>query len=538
MKMTIAKRIILGFAATVLITAGLGAFTYSRLRAIQADTQSVATDSLPGLSTIAQAATTQRLNALDLLRCAVSEKSKTAAIEKELNDGTAQLTQLLNDYEKTVTRQDEREMFEELKRARATYNTARDHVLALADEGKQKEAIAAYEAEGDPAVDAVDAAMSKLLDLNERGADDSAKSLQAAVNTGTTGVIVGLGVTLVVASFIGVLIIRGVNGALKRIAATLGSGAEQVAAASSQVSSSSQSLAQGASEQAASLEETSSALEEMSSMTKKNAESAQQAAGLAGEAKSAADKGNAEMDRMGRAIGEIEKSASETAKIIKVIDEIAFQTNLLALNAAVEAARAGEAGKGFAVVAEEVRNLAMRSAEAAKNTAAMIEESVKSAKNGVQIASEVGKTLADITSSNEKVNALISEIAAASAEQAQGIGQVNTAVTQMDKVTQANAAAAEESASASEELSSQAMELNGVVSTLMELVTGTGTTSASKFERRPVAASAKKQATASATAKPAAGGPLKLKPSHALPLDEKAEGGGAKDDFSAFNEAA
>jgi ABC-type transporter Mla subunit MlaD len=250
----------------------------------------------------------------------------------------------------------------------------------------------------------------------------------------------------------------------------IGEGASQVAGAAAQVSSSSQSLAQGTSQQAASLEETTSSLEEISSMTRKNADSANQASALSAEAKTAADKGNQAMTKMSVAINDIQKSAAETAKIIKAIDEIAFQTNLLALNAAVEAARAGEAGKGFAVVAEEVRNLAMRSAEAAKNTSAMIEESVNNARNGVAIVTDVGKALEEITGAAGKVSALVAEIAAASHEQSQGIEQVNTAVAQMEKVTQGNAAGAQESAAASEEMAAQAEQLTATVNELAALV--------------------------------------------------------------------
>jgi PAS domain S-box-containing protein len=251
--------------------------------------------------------------------------------------------------------------------------------------------------------------------------------------------------------------------AIEEALGQVGEAVEQVTSASGQISASSQTLAEGSTEQAAGLEETSSSLEEMASMTKQNADNAQQANTLASEARKAADTGTESMTRMNTAINDIQKSSDETAKIIKVIDEIAFQTNLLALNAAVEAARAGEAGKGFAVVAEEVRNLAMRSAEAAKNTSAMIEESVKNSKNGVDIATEVGKVLEEIVQSIGKTTDLVSEIAAASAEQSQGIDQVNTAVAQMDKVTQQNAANAEESASAAEELSAQAGSLQSMV---------------------------------------------------------------------------
>ncbi|MCP4703728.1 MAG: methyl-accepting chemotaxis protein, partial [candidate division Zixibacteria bacterium] len=228
----------------------------------------------------------------------------------------------------------------------------------------------------------------------------------------------------------------------------------------------------GASEQASSLEETSSSLEEMASMTRQNSDNTKQADSLAADVNNNADKGMLAMNGMSDAMQNIKKSSDETAKVIKVIDEIAFQTNLLALNAAVEAARAGEAGKGFAVVAEEVRNLAQRSAEAAKETSAMIEGSQKNAEDGVKSSEELLEILKNVDTGIKKVASLLGEITSASDEQAQGVDQINTAVGQLDQVTQQNAANAEESSSASEELSAQAVELQEIVVDLTKVVHG------------------------------------------------------------------
>lgn len=240
-------------------------------------------------------------------------------------------------------------------------------------------------------------------------------------------------------------------------------GGTQIASGASQVSDASQSLSEGATDSASSLEEISASMNELSSQTRTNAENSQQANTLASQARSAADHGNTQMRQMVTAMADINESGLNISKIIKVIDEIAFQTNLLALNAAVEAARAGQHGKGFAVVAEEVRNLAARSAKAAQETAALIESSVSKAEYGAEIADNTAEAFSSIVEEIQKVNDLVGEISASSSEQAQGITQINDGISKIDEVTQQNTANAEEGAAAAEELSSQAAQLEDIL---------------------------------------------------------------------------
>lgn len=240
-------------------------------------------------------------------------------------------------------------------------------------------------------------------------------------------------------------------------------GSTQIASGASQISASSQSLSEGSTDSASSLEEISASMNELSSQTQTNAENSQQANTLASQARAAADRGNTQMRQMVTAMADINESGLNISKIIKVIDEIAFQTNLLALNAAVEAARAGQHGKGFAVVAEEVRNLAARSAKAAQETAALIESSVGKAKDGAEIADNTADAFSSIVEEIQKVNDLVGEISASSTEQAQGISQINDGISRIDEVTQQNTANAEEGAAAAEELSSQAAQLEDIL---------------------------------------------------------------------------
>ena len=284
-------------------------------------------------------------------------------------------------------------------------------------------------------------------------------------------VVLIIGMVLVVAVMLAWSLHRMIR-VLTNVSQHLKDGSGMVANAAEQIASAAQAQADGVTNQAAGLEETASSLEEISAITNQSASNAKEANRLASGASDAAATGDAAMKRVESAMGDIQTSSSQTAKIIKVIDEIAFQTNLLALNAAVEAARAGEAGKGFAVVAEEVRNLAKRSAEAAYETTQMIADAVKHAENGALVVSEAESALEKIITNVSKTSELVNEISNSSQEQATGLQQINQAVAQIDSVTQSSAAHAEESASAASELLNQAHRMDQSVDELIELVFG------------------------------------------------------------------
>ncbi|MCC6232726.1 MAG: nitrate- and nitrite sensing domain-containing protein [Verrucomicrobiales bacterium] len=266
---------------------------------------------------------------------------------------------------------------------------------------------------------------------------------------------------------------RATNRSLRQIAESLVQDAHQAAAASYQISSASTSLAEGASNQAASLEETSASLEEMTSMTHRAAQNTRSVQEAAAAAHRLADSGAARMSALVESMEAIQVSNGEIAKILGVIQEIAFQTNILALNAAVEAARAGESGAGFAVVADEVRSLAQRCSSAASETAAKIHESRSRSESGSRLSTEVAGTFGEIQSQVQHLDLLLTQIAATAKEQSDGLSQVNRAVSDIDRVTQDVAASAEENAAASEELNALTHSLESAVARLQELVRGT-----------------------------------------------------------------
>jgi PAS domain S-box-containing protein len=239
--------------------------------------------------------------------------------------------------------------------------------------------------------------------------------------------------------------------------------ADLVNSGAMQLSRGNEDLSQRTTEQAASLEETAASIEQFTSTVRQNADNAAQANQVAAATRTLAEKGGDVVGRAVAAMSEINASSRRIADIIGVIDEIAFQTNLLALNAAVEAARAGEQGRGFAVVASEVRNLAIRSADSAREIKTLIQDSVGKVDSGSQLVDESGRTLGDIVSSVKRMSDLIAEISAASREQAQGVEEVNRAVTQMDQVTTQNASLVDEASSSTQALAGQAKSLAELV---------------------------------------------------------------------------
>jgi methyl-accepting chemotaxis protein len=504
---TIGKKLAVAFVAVAAITVTLGAVGYYGVSAGDRSLEEIALVRLPSVQSLliiseAQTAVDAAENAL--LSTRIDAAARQAAVQR-FDAARQRADAAWKIYEPLPQTTEEAATWARFVPAwkawwtdhEAFVNLAREYDAAVASADSNR-AATGYDRMSDQALiansasfGAAETLLNQLVKINMETAAERTQAARAQGNFLMVLVLVTAMIGVVAAVALGIFITRGLNTSLRHIAASLGSGSDQTASAAGQVSQSSQMMAEGASEQASSLEETSASLEQITSMTHQNAQKADEARQLAGVAKTSAGRGSEAMTEMIHAIEDIKKSSDATAKIVKTIDEIAFQTNLLALNAAVEAARAGEAGKGFAVVAEEVRNLAQRSAQAAHDTAVLIEDSVNQSNHGVTMTRKVGESLQEITVAANKVNDLVSEIAAANKEQAAGVEQVNTAVAQMDQVTQANAASSEESASAAEELSAQAAEMRRMVAELILLVDGRGgATDAGAARPRPSVARA------------------------------------------------
>ncbi|MYM72918.1 HAMP domain-containing protein [Duganella sp. FT134W] len=292
--------------------------------------------------------------------------------------------------------------------------------------------------------------------------------------------------------------LKTMNTNLVNIVGQVRNGTDLIATASTEIAAGNQDLSSRTEEQASSLEETASSMEELTSTVRFNAENARQANELAINASEIASRGGSVVGEVVSTMGSINDSSRKIVDIISVIDGIAFQTNILALNAAVEAARAGEQGRGFAVVASEVRNLAQRSASAAKDIKSLIDDSVQKVQIGSELVDKAGQTMEEIVQSISRVTQIMTQISNASEEQSIGIAQVNDAITQMDQVTQQNAALVEEAAAAAESMQEQSAKLADVVSVFK--LDASYAPSAPALPRAPVRAAALPRRTAAVAA--------------------------------------
>ncbi len=297
--------------------------------------------------------------------------------------------------------------------------------------------------------------------LNIAASLEQASAAAKAIAAGRLGTVRASGHADEFGSLVGDL--HHADQALAQVIAGVKQASESIATASSEIAQGTQDLSSRTEQAASSLQETASSMEQLTGTVRHSADSAATANQLASSAATVARHGGSVVSEVVKTMGEINDSSKRIGDIIGVIDGIAFQTNILALNAAVEAARAGEQGRGFAVVASEVRSLAHRSAEAAREIKSLIGSSVTKVEAGASLVSEAGTTMHDIVASVQRVNDIMGEITAASGEQSNGIGQVNIAVTQLDQMTQQNAALVEQSAAAAESLKEQAARLAGVI---------------------------------------------------------------------------
>ena len=502
----IAQRLALGFGALCVLLVAIQVFGIGMLGKVNDGTAELAHRRMPNIATTNALVGEINDIAIALRNMMLSDdagdrQKQTEEVMQSRRDALAQLANLRT----TLTKPKAIALHDRMTAAHERYVHGQDELLKRINAGDQAESLRYLKNDLRPVLGELKTAISEQLALQTEIGNDTAQAAQATFESTRFTMIALALASLALAGVIAWWITRSItrpmaralevantvaagdltsrievsttdetglllqalktmNENLVRTVTTVRSGTETISTASNEVAAGNLDLSARTEQQASSLEETASSMEELTATVKQNADNARQANVLAEAASTVAERGGRVIGDVVGTMDQINSSAGKIADIIGVIDGIAFQTNILALNAAVEAARAGEQGRGFAVVATEVRNLAQRSAAAAKEIKGLIGDSTEAVQAGSKLVGEAGATMQEIVDSVRRVTDIMSEITSASAEQTAGIEQINEAITQMDQVTQQNAALVEEAAAASASMQEQAANLSRAVS--------------------------------------------------------------------------
>ncbi|MDD5456673.1 MAG: methyl-accepting chemotaxis protein [Candidatus Margulisbacteria bacterium] len=474
--MKLSVKLILSFLLVSVITLMVGLIGVTGLNGTKNTLRNIAFSNLPAI---------RGLHHIDLAQMAV-QKTERSLLIPEIATSESNIKKQLENIKKyweeaqegfklyePLPRNDEQEkIWQEFKQKWKNFEDIHQNFLKLVQSGNRDDAYKLNMGEE-----------RKVFKECEKLFDDLfAISINTSQSFGNVAVkrVAFLNLLSVIFTFFGFILALGmgyitalsITRSISKIANGIADGAQSLNVAAGQIANASQSLAQGASEQAATVEETATSVDELDSMTQSNANHTVQANELMKNALDVTGTASSSMSELAASMKKISDESQNIQKIIKTIDDIAFQTNLLALNAAVEAARAGEAGAGFAVVADEVRNLATRASESARDTARLIDNSVSGISDSNKILESTYTNFNKVRESVEKVSDIIAQISMASEQQAAGIKNINIAVTELSKVTQQNAATAEETSSSSEEMSAQAEQMNSYSMDMMKFLNG------------------------------------------------------------------
>ncbi|GGC94069.1 methyl-accepting chemotaxis protein [Undibacterium terreum] len=501
----ISAKLFTGFIALLLLTTFLGVFSIIQLARVNNSTFDLGTNWMPSVN--AAMGIKERISRIRTQEMQIVLSDNEEDINKYLGrfkDYVGELKKYESEYAALISEPAEKKLFAEYTSLWEAYAAENGKLVALAKEGKPKEARDILRGESSRLNGEMLKRMDNIVKVNVDGgvaAYRLGEDIYANSRTMIIGVlVVSIALGMVLAYFIARVVARPLqqalrvaqtvasgdltshivsdskdetgqlldalkemNASLLRVVSEVRTGTDMINTASSEIASGNMDLSTRTETQASSLEETASSMEELTSTVRQNGDNAKQANQLSHSASEVAQKGGSVVSQVVQTMGSINESSKKIVDIIGVIDGIAFQTNILALNAAVEAARAGEQGRGFAVVASEVRNLAQRSASAAKEIKQLINDSVEQVDLGTRLVDQAGITMDEVVASVRRVTDIISEITAASQEQSTGIEQINDAIVQMDQVTQQNAALVEQAAAAAGALQEQASNLSRVV---------------------------------------------------------------------------